>query len=106
MMLNQQAMKDLKQLLLDRFSDQVERIILFGSQAQDHPPPDSDYDILIILKQPFDWKFRNRVYDATWEIDYKYDILTDIKLIAKQDLQTLKGKQPFIQNALHSGIVL
>ena len=105
-MLNQQAMNELKKLLLKCFPDYIEKIILFGSQINGNAKEYSDYDILIILKKSYNWKLKNKIYDKTWEIDFKYDILTDIKLISNSDLKGIKGKQPFILNALESGIVL
>ncbi len=105
-MLNQQAMHELKELLVKNFPDYIDRVILFGSRAQGKAHRYSDYDILIILKKSYDWKFKDEIYDKTWEIDYKYDILTDVKLISNEELKTIKGKQPFILDALETGIVL
>jgi len=101
-----QAMKELKELLKKNFPDCIDQVILFGSQSKGRANNYSDYDVLVVLKNLFDWKLKNKIYDKSWEIDFKYDILTDIKLIAKKDLQTIKGKQPFILDALEKGIVL
>jgi predicted nucleotidyltransferase len=105
-MLDQQAMRELKGLLINSFPDYIDKVILFGSRAQGKAHRYSDYDILIVLRKAYDWKFKNEIYDKTWEIDYKYDILTDIKLISSEELNTIKGKQPFILDALETGIVL
>jgi predicted nucleotidyltransferase len=105
-MLNRQAMRELKELLLTTFPNEIEQVILFGSQVKGTAQEYSDYDVLIILKHTYDWQFKNKIYDTTWEIDFKHDILTDVKLISKSELQTLKGKQPFIQDALEEGVIL
>jgi len=106
MMFNSKAMKELKELLVKSFPGYIEEVILFGSQVDGTAQKFSDYDILVIFKKIFDWKFKNKIYDKTWEIDYKYDILTDIKLISNNELKSIKGKLPFIMNAVENGVVL
>lgn len=39
-----------------RLGVEVERIILFGSRARGEAKPDSDYDILIVVKGEIDWR--------------------------------------------------
>ncbi len=105
-MFNSKAMKELKELLVKSFPDSIEKVIIFGSQVDGTALKYSDYDILVVLKKGYDWKFKNRIYDKSWEIDYKYDILTDIKLISNNELKSIKGKLPFIMNAVENGVVL
>ena len=105
-MYNSKAMYELKQLLIKNFPNHIEKIILFGSQVNGKSKKYSDYDILIILKNEYDWKLKNRIYDKSWEIDFKYDILTDISLISNNELRSIKGKLPFIMNAVENGVVL
>ncbi len=101
---NKRVLKELKELLVRSFPDYIDKVILFGSQARGDAGEFSDYDILIVLKKSYDWKLKNQIYDKTWEIGFKYDILTDIKLISNDELKTVKGKQPFIQQAFEQGI--
>ena len=105
-MYNKTALKELKKLLIKNFSDHIDKIVLFGSQVNGTARKYSDYDILLILKKPYDWKFENNIYDTTFDIDLEYNIITDIKMISIEELQTLRGKQPFIQNAINEGIEL
>ena len=98
------AMKELKEILLSKFPAYIDKIILFGSQTTKMATPFSDYDILVILKKKYDWKLENKIYNATYDIDIEFDIITDIKLISSQELKTIKGKQPFIQKAINEGI--
>ena len=100
------AMRELKEILDHQLREDIDRVILFGSRTGRSASESSDYDVLVILKKPYDWKMKNQVYDATYDVDLKYDILTDIKLISRDELQTLKGKQLYIRQALESGIEL
>jgi predicted nucleotidyltransferase len=96
--------KDLKEMLLKKF-DFVSEIILFGSQASGEASEGSDYDILIIVNHNISWQQKRKIVDEIFLIDLKYNILTDVKVISKPELNTLKGKQPFIQKAIQEGIV-
>ena len=105
-MVKQQAMQNLKQLLNTTFPDEVEKVILFGSRVTGNARKYSDYDVLVVVNHEYDWRFENKIYETTWENDFEYDILTDVKIISNEELHTLRGKQPFIQNALKQGVVL
>ncbi len=97
-------LKDLSYLLKSRFSDNVKDIVLFGSHVYGKAHTDSDYDILIILKQKVDWKIEREISDLCYEIDLKYDIITDTHILDELELSTLRGKQPIFVNAISNGL--
>ena len=104
MLKNETILQDLKELLQTKYPGKINNIILFGSQISKVAQENSDYDILIILNINFDWRLESDIIDSCYEIDLKYDILTDIKIISKNELLMPKGKQGFIQNALRKGL--
>jgi len=104
--MNKTALKKLKTLLLSNYSNLIDRIILFGSRATGSASKNSDYDILLVLNQDHDWRLENKILDLCYEIDLKHNILTDIKIISKSDLDTIKCRQPYILKALESGVHL
>lgn len=95
---------EIRELLVAKFGSEIERVILFGSQAQDAKRPESDFDILVILKNPHDWRMRRQISEVCYDVDLKYDIRTDIKTISAEELREPRGRQPFIQQALKEGI--
>lgn len=82
----------------------ISDVILFGSRATGKAFRFSDYDVLIIVNHPISWKEERKIVDEVYFIDLEYDILTDVKIISKQELKTLRGKQPYIQHAIKEGI--
>jgi len=106
--MNQQRMilAELKALLMERYVCDIERVILFGSRSKGKAKAYSDYDILIIVKHDYDWRFKREIQDVCWEIDFKFDILTDVKIMSVSELGNLRGKQPYILNALETGVLL
>ena len=98
------VLKELNDLLKARFSDDLKDVVLFGSQVYGKTHKDSDYDILIILKQKADWKTEREISDLCYEIDLKYNIITDTHIIGESELSTLRGKQPIYANAITNGL--
>ena len=105
-LVNREAMRELKELLLATFPQEIEKIILFGSRVNGDARDYSDYDVLVIVNHPYDWRFEDKVYDASYDISLKYDLLADMKIISTDELNTIKGKLPFIQQALERGVTL
>lgn len=97
---------ELKALLMEKYLRDIDRVILFGSRSKGKARAYSDYDILIIVKHDYDWRFKRELQDVCWQIDYKFDVLTDVKIISVNELGTLRGKQPYILNALENGVLI
>ena len=101
---NKQILSEIKVLLKSRFSDNLRDVILFGSQTTERHHEDSDYDILIVLKNKVDWREEREISDLCYNIELKYNIITDTHIISEPELSTLRGKQPIFINALEKGI--
>ena len=98
-------MAELKKMLSKKLKDNLKDIILFGSQLSQNDP-DSDYDILIILKNKPDWKLEREISDICYEIDLEYGILTDTHILSEPELSSPRGKQPVFDNAITQGYVV
>jgi len=99
------VLKELKRDLVSRFGDDIYDVILFGSQASGKSAEDSDYDILILLSNDYDWKYQNLLFDKAFDVGLKYQVLFDLHFLSLNEQNTsLKGKEPLIINALEKGI--
>jgi predicted nucleotidyltransferase len=98
------VLKDFKALLKSKFADNLKDIVLFGSQITGKARLDSDYDFLVILKNKVDWKTEREISDLSYEIELKYNIVTDTHILAESELSTLRGKQPIFVNAIQKGL--
>ena len=97
-------LQDLKKELSNSFGSNLVNIFLFGSQAMNTETPDSDYDILILLKTKKDWRTKDQIIDICYDIDLKHDILIDPHILSEEELTTIRGKQPIFINAMLNGI--
>jgi predicted nucleotidyltransferase len=99
-------LKVLKQSLVDTFGENIKQVILFGSQTINKANENSDYDILIVLKNEYDWIYKDKVYTECYNVELKEDVFFDINIISENELNnTLRGKQSFILNAINKGVI-
>lgn len=98
------VLQDLKNHLSNHYGTEVINVILFGSQAKNMEHPDSDYDVLIIMKNKYNWETKYKIIDLCYDIDLKHDIIIDPHILAEEEIDTLRGKQPIFNNALRNGI--
>jgi len=97
--------KELKAALVARFGEDIKEVILFGSRATGKAHRDSDYDVLVILNNDYDWKYRDKITTIVYNLELKYDIFIDIKIISTNELyRTIEGKHPLYQDAMQEGI--
>lgn len=94
---------ELDTILRSGLSDNLKEVVLFGSRIKGKSHGASDYDILIVLKNKVDWKEERKISDLCYEIDLKYNIITDTHIISETEFATLRGKQPVFINALENG---
>ena len=98
-------LEKVKQGLNNYYQDQLEAIILYGSQARGDAQPDSDIDLLVILKNDI---------NPFQEIDKTTEMIANICLeydtvISWQFMNLAKFKNqisPYIQNVNQDGIFI
>ena len=101
------VIKESKDLLAQNLGENLQNVILFGSQAQGNAKPDSDYDLLVVLKNVCSYSLKRKILDICCELCVKYEVLLDVKIISQYELDnTLKGKQPLYTQAILNGIYL
>jgi len=100
----QQIAVELKQMLSEKLAGNLKEVILFGSQVYGDATDDSDYDFLIILENTPDWKLKRKISEMCYQLDLKYESFIDVHILGKDELNSLRGKQPIFQTALKKGI--
>ncbi len=95
---------ELKENLKEKIKGEPNKIIVYGSFVRNEENKNSDLDILIIFNSDVDWEIRNKVFEICSDLNLKYDIWIDVSYLSLSEMNTIKGKQPFVQNALQEGI--
>lgn len=82
---------------------QITHMYLFGSRSRDDWRPDSDYDILIVLKKK-ETGIIDSLYDAVMDILLSTGRLVSLKIFSEEEFDRLKSiPTPFVTNALMEG---
>lgn len=98
-------LRELKDLLIGNFGEDINDVILFGSRATGDAHKNSDYDILIVLNVDYDWDYEGKITSVVYDIELKYDIFIDWKVISKYELRnSIRGRQPLYTDAIREGI--
>lgn len=88
------------------YGDQLKAVVLFGSYARgDAHPPDSDIDVMIVLKGEFDyWGMDKRSSELVAALSLENDILISTKLASEA---TYSGsKMPLYINIRKEGVAI
>lgn len=99
-----EIIKELKKSLQQHYSSDVQNVILFGSQLHNNTSKNSDYDILIVLKNKYTYKDEDQILNLCYDIDMKHDIFIDVHLLSQNELNTERGQQPIYINAINNGV--
>lgn len=98
-------LEELKSYFYSQYSAKIEKIILFGSQARGDARPDSDIDILVILKDSFDYYQENkRNSEFIADLCLRHDIVISCFLMDLQAWFTRSGS--FVRNIKKEGLAL
>ncbi len=97
--------QEIKRHLNAHLSNHVTDVIIFGSQIKGNAKSDSDYDVLIILKDDYDRKTKRTINDLCYDLDLKYDIFLDTQIISENELKNgIRGKHPIFKIAIKEGL--
>jgi predicted nucleotidyltransferase len=94
--------QDLRTLL----GSQLEQVILFGSYAcGEAQPPDSDLDVLLVMRDGFDFWATDRLVSPIFaELSLKYDLVFSRKLVSQAHFST--SQMPFVANVRNEELAI
>jgi predicted nucleotidyltransferase len=106
-MRNEQTIRKLKTCLQDHLGKALDRVIVFGSVARGSAKDTSDIDVMIILEDELidvNWRTEQDVMTVAYPIELEDDVVFDLKVMKKSDLQGIHGHTPFVENVMKEGI--
>jgi predicted nucleotidyltransferase len=96
-LLSQDILNILKTFVIKLYREKLDKIILFGSRARADYRPDSDYDILIVLKTDFNYSEEiDKTSEFISDISLTYDIVISRGFTNSFDY--VNSKSPFFLN--------
>jgi uncharacterized protein len=83
-----------------------EKVLLFGSYAKGTATEKSDVDILVVVDELKDKRYKviSNIYNKIWN---KFDFEKDIKVYTKSEIEDWKNvKRAFVTTAFNEGIII
>ena len=103
---NMTLLYKMKSLLDNEFGGLVDKIVLFGSRVDGTARDYSDYDVLVIVNKTIGWEMKDSIRSVLYDLNIEYDILLSVQVISEPELHTLLGRQPYIRQAIETGIAV
>jgi predicted nucleotidyltransferase len=97
-------LRELKKGLAEIYGDQLKAVILFGSFARGEGRlPDSDIDVMIVLKREFDyWEMDKRSSELVAALSLENDVVISRKFASEADYAG--SKMPLYINIRREGV--
>jgi predicted nucleotidyltransferase len=99
----QQILAELKARLTELYGERLERLVLFGSQARGDAEPDSDIDVLVVLRGEVNPMAESRrAVPITSEISYEHGVVITCMYVSVERYD--RAATPLIGIARREGV--
>lgn len=96
-MADKQLLAELKKIVLSRLPDA--EILLYGSAARGDREPDSDYDVLVLLKTPLSAEEQDAIGYAIYELELARGVVVSEVFLPREEWSRgLIAVSPFRRN--------
>lgn len=83
----------------------IQAAYLFGSRARGTERPDSDYDLLLVVRDDFSLSEKDALYDQVMDILLDTGRLISLKIFKQANFQRLRDlNTPFVSRVLAEGV--
>jgi predicted nucleotidyltransferase len=90
--------------LAEQFPGLVEQIIIFGSKARGTATPDSDLDVLLIIREG-DWRLKDALVAPGYDLAVGTDVVPSILVYTEQEWEDRRRLHaPFWQTVDRDGV--
>lgn len=96
---------ELRQRLEELYGDRLERVVLFGSQARGDAAPDSDVDVLVVLRGPVrPGEEIERTSEVVGEISLRHEVALSRVFVPADRFR--HDRTPFLSTIREEGVAV
>lgn len=100
----QEAIEDFVREVKKKYGEKLSQILVYGSYARDEATPESDMDVLVVLKDPFNyWKEWKCISDIGYAVTFGRDRLLVASTLLSGEKEFLTSDSPLIFNIRREG---
>lgn len=97
------VLQEYRDALAEEFGEQLEQVILYGSQARRDAREESDIDVLCVMREPFDYgEMISRSSEVTARLSLRYDVVLSRTFVTRREYET--RQLPFLMNIRREGV--
>jgi predicted nucleotidyltransferase len=98
-------LKQFKKELIAIYGDEIHSVLLYGSRARGDARPDSDIDILIVLKKDFNYsEMLKRSDNVAADLSLENDVVISRVFVTEKDYR--ERQIPFLMNVRREAIAI
>ncbi|HEV2150203.1 MAG TPA: nucleotidyltransferase domain-containing protein [Longimicrobiaceae bacterium] len=98
-------LEELRSRLEELYGDRLEQVVLFGSHARDDATPESDVDVLVVLRgEVRPWEEIQRTSEIVGELSLRSGL--DIARVFTSAERYRKEQSPFLLNVRREGVAV
>ena len=102
---DKRLLSELKQLITRYTKNAI--ILLYGSIARGDRAPESDYDVLVLSRDPLSTREENAIRDAVYELELAYEVVISIMFYGLQQWDSpLVRVTPYHQNIEKEAVMI
>lgn len=99
----QELLQECKRILSQAYGGQFQALVLFGSSARGQSSPESDIDLLVLLRPPFDYLAElRRIVDLLYPVQLQSERLISARPVPATDFE--RGRLQLYRNAQREGV--
>lgn len=99
----QEVLHQYRDVLGAELGSELERVVLYGSQARGDAHGHSDIDVLCVMRAPFDYgKMIDRTSELTAALSLKHDVALSRSFVTLSEYENTQT--PFLMNVRKEGV--